>query len=328
MESEIGTADRRLAWGRALAALALPVLLWVGNPAVALLVGGAIVLAVDRRLVPRGPMLSKYSLQIAIVLLGLRLDLHTLWELSASYSWAVGAYVVGTLAAGLAAARLLGVDPPSGKLVASGTAICGGTAIASLSNIVRAEPHQTAVALAIVFLLNVVALFSFPAIGHWLGLSQLQFGLWTALAIHDTSSVVATAALYGDQALEVATTIKLGRTLWLIPLVFGLSLHQQMAARAAVAQGSVAMPPVRIPAFILLFVAAAAGGSVIGVPPALLSSASLASKALLVLALFLVGTELTRSTVRQIRGRVLWLGVGLWVVVAPLTLFLIVSTSP
>jgi len=319
--------DRRLQAGRLLAFVALPVMLAIGNPAVALLTGGAIVLATDRRLIPGGATLSRYCLQVAIVLLGLRLDLNTLWQLSASYSWAVAGYVLGTLAVGLLVGRWLAVESPSVKLIASGTAICGGTAIASLSTIVRAQPHQTAVALAIVFLLNVVALFSFPALGRWLDLSQLQFGLWAALAIHDTSSVLATAALYGDQALEVATTIKLGRTLWLIPLVFALSVHEQMTNRAATAAPGVTMPRVRVPGFILLFVAAAGAGSLLSLPGAVIAGAGATSKVLLVVALFLVGMELTRATVRQIRGRVLWLGLGLWLTVVPLTLALVLALT-
>jgi uncharacterized integral membrane protein (TIGR00698 family) len=318
-------ADARLLIGRGLALAALPIALHLGNPALGLLAGGAIVLALDRKLLPHGSTISRYCLQAAIVLLGLRLDLGTLLGLSATYSWAVAGYVLGTLAAGLLVGRWLAVDGPSTKLIASGTAICGGTAIASLSNIVRAQPHQTAVALAIVFLLNVVALFSFPTVGRWLDLSQLQFGLWAALAIHDTSSVVATAAIYGEEALEVATTIKLGRTLWLIPLVFVLGVYEQVRARSAAIDNGTRLraPRVRVPAFILLFVAAAALGSLLTVPAGVVATAGAVSKVLLVIALFLVGTELTRSTVRQIRGRVLWLGLGLWLVVAPATLLLV-----
>jgi uncharacterized membrane protein YadS len=160
-----------------------------------------------------------------------------------------------------------------------------------------------------VFLLNVVALFVFPIIGHMLELSQLEFGLWSALAIHDTSSVVATAGIYGDQAQEVATTIKLGRTLWLIPAVFIAGLVGQ--------SGSAKL---RVPGFILLFIAAAAVGSIVPVPVMLVNAASLLSKALLVIALFFVGTELTRSILRGIRGRVAWQAICLWLIVAPVSL--------
>jgi uncharacterized integral membrane protein (TIGR00698 family) len=297
---------------------ALPPLLWYGNPALALLVGAAIAVLLDRRPLAASSALGKYLLQTAIVLLGLKLNLGTLWELSAQYSWGVAVYVLATLAIGLGLGRLLQVDAASSKLISSGTAICGGTAIATLSALVRAQPHQVGVALAIVFLLNAVALFTFPGIGRLLDLSQLEFGLWAALAIHDTSSVVATAALYGEEAAAVATTIKLGRTLWLIPLAFALSLYEQSAARSRDAEA--AAPKLRVPGFILLFVGAAAVGTWLPLPVSVTDTAGVLSKGLLVAALFLLGTEITRATLRQLRGRVLWQALGLWICVAPATL--------
>lgn len=304
--------------GRLLCALALPPLVLIGNPSIALLIGAAIVLAVNQRLFANGSSMGKYCLQAAIVTLGFRLDLGTLWELSAGYSWLVAAFVLGTLAVGLIAGRILGTEGPSTKLIASGTAICGGTAIASLGTIVRARPDQIAVALAAVFLLNVVALMTFPTLARYLDLSQLQFGLWVALAIHDTSSVVATAALYGDEALAVATTIKVGRTLWLIPLILVMSIWEQQHANSS-SNGRTAVR-LRIPGFILLFVGAAAVNSLFALPDQVSAAAGVISKTLLVIALFLIGTELTRGTVRQIRGRVLWLALGLWACLVPLTL--------
>jgi uncharacterized integral membrane protein (TIGR00698 family) len=302
--------------GLILAIGALPPLLWYGNPAVALLTGAAIAVLLDRRPLAASGPLGKYLLQTAIVLLGLKLNLETLWQLSAQYSWGVAVYVLGTLALGLALGRLLRVEPASSKLMSSGTAICGGTAIATLSTLVRAQPHQVGVALAIVFLLNAVALFTFPAIGRALELSQVEFGLWAALAIHDTSSVVATAALYGEEAAAVATTIKLGRTLWLIPLAFAFSLYEHSKARG----GDGPAPRLRVPGFILLFIAAAAVGSFVPLPIGVTDTAGLLSKSLLVAALFILGTEITRATVRQLRGRVLWQAIALWAVVAPATL--------
>lgn len=256
------------------------------------------------------------------MLLGLTLDLETLWALSARYSWGVALYVLGTLMLGLLLGRFMRVDGPSSKLMSSGTAICGGTAIATLSSLVRAQPHQVGVALAIVFLLNAVALFTFPLIGRALDLSQVQFGLWAALAIHDTSSVVATAALYGDEAAAVATTVKLGRTLWLIPLAFVLGAVEQAARRDGGGEG--AAPRLRVPGFILLFVAAAAVGSWLPLPEWTSAAAGIASKLLLVVALFLLGTEITRETLRRLRGRVLWQGLALWLLVAPATLIAVI----
>ncbi|MCZ6856265.1 MAG: putative sulfate exporter family transporter, partial [Gammaproteobacteria bacterium] len=181
-------------FGYLLVALALPALVYVGNPAVALVVGGAITLSLNRSPLKFGVSAGRYLLQTAIVLLGLRLNIDTLWQLSAEYSWGVAIYVLSTLALGLAIGRYLQVEAASSKLITAGTAICGGTAIATLGPVINAQPQQIGVALATVFLLNVVALFAFPLIGEALDMTQREFGLWSALAIHDTSSVVATAA--------------------------------------------------------------------------------------------------------------------------------------
>jgi uncharacterized membrane protein YadS len=175
-----------------------------------------------------------------------------------------------------------------------------------------AKPHQFAVATALVFMLNVVALLTFPAIGAWLNLSQETFGAWVALAIHDTSSVVATAALYGDEAAEVATTVKLGRTLWLVPVAFAASLIYR--------QGDAKL---RVPAFVLLFVAAAVASSVLPLGPATTDLIATVSKILLVIALGMIGLDIDRQTLRQLSLRSIAFGIGLWLLVAPAALLLV-----
>jgi uncharacterized integral membrane protein (TIGR00698 family) len=293
-------------------ALVLVPLILNGNPAVALLVGGAIALLLDRTPIQQAGFLGRCCLQTAIVLLGLKLQLDTVWALSASYGWGVAVFVLSTLGIGLWLGRLLKAGTVPTQLLSAGTAICGGTTIASLSPVIGAKAEDTAVTLSLVFLLNVVAMLLFPLVGHWLELSQVQFGLWSALAIHDTSSVVATATIFGDEASEVATTIKLGRTLWLIPLILGASL---LAGRGDVR--------LRVPGFILMFLLATAAASFLPIPDPITHLAGVVSKALLVCALFCIGTGLTRSTVRQIQGRVLWHGLILWLIAAPLTLLAI-----
>jgi uncharacterized membrane protein YadS len=163
--------------------------------------------------------------------------------------------------------------------------------------------------------LNAVALFTFPVIGHHLGLSQTQFGVWVALAIHDTSSVVATAAIYGKEALEVATTVKLGRTLWLIPVALLVSL--QFGASTA---------RVRVPGFILAFVAASVLATVVPIPAWATQGAGRVSKVLLVVALFFIGTEITWSTLRLMRGRVLGHAIVLWLAAAAAMLVTVMAT--
>ena len=200
------------------------------------------------------------------------------------------------------------LDDVSNQLISSGTAICGGTTIASLSPIIHARPDQTAVALTVVFLLNALALFTYPYIGEFLQLTQEQFGVWCALSIHDTSSVVATALLYGEDAGAVATTLKLGRTLWLIPLLVVASVMARQDAR------------VQVPTFVLLFILSAMLGSFLDLPAWLTTSAGSISKALLVFALYCIGTDISRTTVRELRGATLVQGIALWLIAAPATL--------
>jgi len=292
--------------------LALAAGMYLRNPAIALL-GGLVVRLLWRvNPVPVSAALGKYSLQSAIVLLGFTLGVDRLVAVSADYGLVVAAYVFVTLTLGWLLARGLRGDATEQTLLTSGTAICGGTAIATLAPVIGAKPHQFAVTTALVFLLNVVALLTFPAIGHWLNLSQEVFGAWVALAIHDTSSVVATAAIYGAEAAEVATTVKLGRTLWLIPLAFAASLiYQQGEAK------------LRVPGFVLLFVAAALVSSLVDLSTDVTQAVSWLSKSLLVLALGMIGLEIDRATLRRMTARSLLFGVGLWLLVAPGALLLV-----
>ena len=291
---------------------ALGVGIYLRNPAVALLGGLIIRLGLGVNPVGQGLRLGTISLQTAVVLLGLTLGFDRVIAVSADYGLIVGAYVLMTLLLGWGVARLIRSDRIESTLLTSGTAICGATAIATLAPVVGAKPHQLAATTGIVFLLNAVALFTFPYIGAWLELSQETFGAWAALAIHDTSSVVATAALYGDEAAAVATTVKLGRTLWLIPLAFATSLF--------FARGEAKL---RVPVFILLFVAAAAVGGLLEFGEAVAGGIGFVSKVLLVIALGLIGLELDRESLRQLSLSSVILGVGLWLVVAPLALVLV-----
>ncbi|MEC7779925.1 MAG: putative sulfate exporter family transporter [Pseudomonadota bacterium] len=297
------------------AALALAIGLYFRNPAYALLLGLS-----TRLLTGVNPLHSvakwgKLSLQTAIVLLGFTLGFDRMLQVSADYGLVVAVFVLGTLALGFLLAKALASETGEATLLSSGTAICGGTAIATLAPIIQAKPHNVGVAMALVFLLNAVALLTFPYIGQVLELSQQDFGAWVALAIHDTSSVVATAAIYGDEAAVVATTVKLGRTLWLIPLAFAVSLiYRSSEAR------------LRVPGFILLFILAAGLGSVVPMGDDLLTGISVVSKTLLVVALGMIGLEIDSSTLSQVSWRSVALGVGLWALVAPIALALVLWT--
>ena len=299
----------------------LAALVWLGSPLAGIVAGAAFSLSQGRRVLEHGPVLGEVGLQAAIVLLGFSLDAQVMWDVSRAYAPLVAVYVPITLGVGLVLARVLKIGPALGRLIAAGTAICGGTAIATLSPILRARTDQTAVALAIVFALNMAAMVVFPFVGQILGMSQTQFGFWVALAVHDTSSVVATAAEYGEEAASIAATIKLGRTLWLIPVVMIFSFVSGTSGAK-----------IRIPVFVLLFIIASMIGTLVrlqfGEFTGLFYATKVLSGALIVAALFFIGLECTRDSLRNLHGRVVWQAIILWAAVVPATLLLALNYAP
>jgi uncharacterized integral membrane protein (TIGR00698 family) len=198
-------------------------------------------------------------------------------------------------------------------LITTGTAICGGSAIAAVAPIVEADDGEMAVSLSTIFVLNSLALLTFPMLGAMLHLSQQQFGLWSALAIHDTSSVVGASARYGAAALVIGTTVKLARALWIVPLSLGTAAVRRNSAR------------VRWPWFILFFCLAAAANSYIPLSTRLFGFLSSTGKVGLTATLYLIGTGLSRSTMKQVGVRPLLQGVALWLIVATVSLSLIIK---
>ncbi|MBC7692951.1 MAG: putative sulfate exporter family transporter [Methylotenera sp.] len=232
-----------------------------------------------------------------------------------------------TLALGSALGRLLKTSPDTSLLLCVGTAICGGSAIAAVSSAIRAKPQDVSLSLAIVFLLNSIALLIFPPIGWHLHLTQAQFGLWSALAIHDTSSVVGATLRYGPQALEVGTTVKLARALWIVPVSFAIGFWRARKSTTELESSDPSAPHASPPAakpkkpwFILGFLVAAACVTWI---PALREpghALEWAAKRLLVVTLFLIGSNLNRSLLKSLGLKPLIQGVTLWILVAGGTL--------
>ena len=280
-----------------------------------LIVGATISLLLNRRRSPAAHLFGQRALQIAVVLIGLNLDARQLLETSVEYSVLVSACVIMTLVIGFVIGSLIHDNRKSTLLVSSGTAICGGTAVASLSPAIGARPEQTGVVLTLVFCLNAIALFIFPLIGNWLEMSQEQFGVWCAVAIHDTSSVIATAARFGDNSAQIATILKLLRTLWLFPLLIlaGLVENRQHSQPG-------------VPWFLVLFLSAVTLGTGLRIPDFLLSSSSWLSQALLVIALYSIGTGITRASLLSVRGTVVLHGTVLWMLIATGSLFFITET--
>jgi len=281
---------------------------FIAHPAFALLLAATINLVFAPKLPKMTKQSGRYLLQGAIVFLGLTMNVEALWSVSQDYSVLIVGYILSTLCVGLILGRFLRVDTDQARLLVSGTAICGGTAIATLGPVIRARSESVAVCLAIVFLLNAIAILVLPKVGIYMEISQTQFGVWVALAIHDTSSVIGAAAIYGDEALQVATTVKLVRTLCLIPLVLAAGILMNRRETKA-----------RLPGFVLLFVLFSIIGSVSNISGEWIAGIKTLSQTMLVAALFFMGLEITRDALRRLNGRAVSLGVCLWLVVLPTT---------
>jgi uncharacterized integral membrane protein (TIGR00698 family) len=255
--------------------------------------------------------LSKLLLQISVVGLGFGMNLNQVLRAGRSGFVYTALSISFVLVAGWALGRLLDVKKRISFLISAGTAICGGSAIAALAPITEASEEEIAVSLGTVFVLNSIALLAFPTIGTILHLTQNQFGLWSALAIHDTSSVVGASAKFGAIALVVGTTVKLARALWIVPLAIGTSLTRKTRAR------------IQWPWFILFFCLAAVANTYLPV----FSSAYAAFKHLgiigLTVTLFLIGTGLSKQSIREVGLRPLLQGVTLWMIIAVGSLLLI-----
>jgi uncharacterized integral membrane protein (TIGR00698 family) len=225
------------------------------------------------------------------------------------------ATIIGTLLLGALLGMLLKIDRKTTHLISSGTAICGGSAIAAVAPVIKADEKQISVALGIVFILNSVALFVFPWIGRGLHMSDTQFGLWSAIAIHDTSSVVGAAKQFSAKALEVATVVKLARALWIIPLALLTALFYKEGKQK-----------IKIPYFIGFFILAMLINTYVpfihSISPVLVKIA----KAGLVLTLFFIGASLSMKTIKSVGARPLVLGVVIWIVIAGSSLAFILHT--
>ncbi|MBR9728649.1 YeiH family protein [Shewanella intestini] len=270
-------------------------------------------------LVPPNIDLGKWTkklLSYSIVGLGFGINLPEAISASSHNLGLIVGSIVFTLILSFVLTRALQLEVKTGHLIGCGTAICGGSAIAAVSPAINARNDQTAVALACIFLLNSIALFVFPAIGHALNMSQYDFGVWSAIAIHDTSSVVGAASAYGDEALKTATTIKLARALWIIPV----------AMLSAVAFGG-DRSKIRIPYFIGFYCLAILFAYFVpqGQPAYELLFA--ASKQVLIVCLYLIGAAITVSKMRANGPKPLLLGVLLWVSIGVASLSYILMVS-
>ncbi|WP_460623085.1 YeiH family protein [Hymenobacter tenuis] len=284
------------------------------SPPVALALGLVLAQTVGNPFLSYTRRFTAKLLQYSVIGLGFGMNAHAAVQAGREGLLFTVVSIVGTLALGYFAGRWLKLGRPVTHLIACGTAICGGSAIAAVGPVLRAKEEEMSMALGTVFVLNAIALFLFPLIGHALSMSQTQFGLWCAIAIHDTSSVVGAAAAYGAQALEVATTVKLARALWIIPVALGTAW--------AFRQPDV---KVKIPYFILGFVAAMLLNTYMPathvVAPYLVQLAKLG----LTVTLFFIGAGLSLKAIRAVGPKPFTLGVLLWVVISSASLYVILK---
>ena len=285
-------------------------------PPLALALGVLLALTVGNPYARKTSKLTKILLQASVVGLGFGMNLQKVIEAGRTGVLFTIATIAGTLLLGWLAGRALGVERRTSHLISSGTAICGGSAIAAVGPVIEATDEEMSVSLGTIFILNSIALFIFPLIGHRLGLTQNQFGVWAAIAIHDTSSVVGAAAKYGAEALQIATTIKLTRALWIVPLTLGTAFaFKRKSARVA------------IPWFILWFVVASVIRTYVPAPAAVFDTLVHAARIGLTVTLFLIGAGLSRKSIAAVGARPLILGVLLWVVISCVSLYAVINLS-
>ncbi|SMC71276.1 YeiH family protein [Pedobacter nyackensis] len=284
------------------------------SPALALLMGLAFAQLMDNPYAVSSEKATHLLLKLSVIGLGFGMNFFSAIKAGKEGILFTIASIFAVLSIGYLIGKLLKIDFKTSSLISAGTAICGGSAIAALSPVLKANEKQISVALGTVFMLNSVALFLFPAIGHWLHLSQSQFGLWCAISIHDTSSVVGAASKYGEQALQIATTVKLARVLWIVPVSF-----------AAACFFKTDKTKIQIPYFIALFILAILANTylpfIAKVSPYVVSVA----KSGLTLTLFLIGSGLSFKTLKSVGISPLVQGLVLWVFISIVSLWTIIT---
>ena len=278
---------------------------WCASP-LALALGMMLSLALQWPLPAALKNAGKTLMQVSIVGLGFALDPVAVQKAGSRSFIVTFVSLISIMVFAFFVSKFLKVKPTIGSLIAAGTGICGGSAIAAMSPVIGASSAETAVAMATVFSLNAVALFIFPPLGHLLSLTPEQFGWWAAIAIHDTSSVVGAASQFHPDSVAIAVTTKLTRALWIVPMVFGTSFFLKWRGNRT-GDGKAA-----IPIFIFLFVAAVVLHAFLPEMPEFYAVLNTCGKAVLKVAIFLIGTQLTREMLKNVGMRAMMLGLILW----------------
>jgi uncharacterized integral membrane protein (TIGR00698 family) len=286
------------------------------SPPVALLLGLIVAQFIGHPFLHLNQKATSTLLQFSVVGLGFGMNVTSALQAGKQGLVFTIFSIAGTLLLGIFLGKLFKIERKTSYLISTGTAICGGSAIAAISPIINAEEKQISVALGTVFILNAAALFIFPWIGHMLHLSETQFGLWCALAIHDTSSVVGAASKYGPHALEVATTVKLARALWIIPVaIFTTILFKNKSKK------------IKIPYFIALFIIAMLLNTYVPSIHAISFYCTTIGKTGLTLTLFLIGAGLSRKVLTSVGIKPMIQGVILWLMISSTALWAVYSLA-
>ena len=286
------------------------------TPPIALLMGLIIAQFIGHPYLHLNHKATHVLLQVSVVGLGFGMNIHSAMKAGKEGLLFTVVSIIGTLVIGYFMGKFLKIEKKTSYLISAGTAICGGSAIAAISPVIKAEEKQISVALGTIFILNSIALVLFPIIGHQLGLSQNQFGLWCAIAIHDTSSVVGAASKYGTEALEIATTVKLARALWIIPIAFlSTFLFKNKNTK------------LKIPYFIGLFVLAMMANTYFPLVQNYSSYLVTIAKAGLTVTLFLIGCGLSKQVLLSVGVKPLLQGVALWLIISGAALWVILHLA-
>ena len=285
----------------------------VGSPLLALVLGStfAIILKIPENYINKS--IGTTFLKIGIIIIGLTMSASNALEVTAKYFPYISIFVLLVLFAGALLANLFKVDKKISILIASGTAICGATAMAAVAPLIHAKPRDLLVSLAIIFIFNAIAIGIFPIIGSSIGMSNEQFGAWIAMAIHDTGSVMGAAMAYGGDTIETAATLKLGRTIWLIPLILILGTFYKDKSNSKI----------KLPIFILVFVIAIIAGTALNLNQQNLLFLDFISDTFLVAALFCIGTQINSESIKEIDSKTFLLALGLWIIALVSSYFLI-----
>ncbi len=285
------------------------------SPAIALFTGLIFALVFPMPYPKFNKKASKYLLQASVVGLGFGMNVNESLKSGAEGMMFTIISVFAVMTFGVMIGYWMHINRKTAYLISSGTAICGGSAIAAVGPVVKASDHEMAVSLGVIFMLNAIALFIFPPMGHIFGMTQEQFGTWAAIAIHDTSSVVGAGAAYGQEALKIATLVKLTRALWIIPL----ALITMMLFRDKTAK-------ISIPWFIFMFIGAMLVNTYVDLPHWLTSTLVYIAHKGLVLTLFFIGAGLSVAAIKKVGVKPLVLAVALWVIIGVSSFFVVMAT--